>query len=293
MAEPLSLVTGATGTTGKLVIKELLQRPGIRVRAAVRSLEKARTLLPPGVEVVQMDYRQPQTVSAAMQGVTRLFLLTPGGSEQVEQVWVAVESARAAGVERIVRLGSLQAQDSGPTTQVERWCQMTEQMVARSGIPWTFLRPTWFDQDFTELYFAPQVRSGLLLAPLGEGRAAWVDCRDVAAVAAVALTEPAHEGQAYTLTGPEVIGLPEIMATLSRVAGRRIRYYDAPELPQRLFVRYILGFPVRDVDAMLELTAKLRNGYLKHLTNDVERVLGRRPLSFEQFAQEHAALLRK
>jgi uncharacterized protein YbjT (DUF2867 family) len=283
----------ATGTTGKLVVKELLRRPGVRVRAAVRSLEKARTLLPPGVEVVQMDYRRPQTVASAMQGATRLFLLTPGGSEQVEQAWVAVEAARAAGVTRIVRLGSLQAQDRGPTTQVERWCQMTEQMVARSGIPWTFLRPTWFNQDFTELYFAPQVRSGLLLAPLGQGRAAWVDCRDVAAVAAAALTEAAHEGQAYTLTGPEVIGLPEIMATLSRVSGRKIRYYDTPELPQRLLVRYVLGFPTRDVDAMLELIGKLRGGYLEHLTTDVERVLGRRPISFEQFAQDHAALLRK
>lgn len=293
MSDPLVLVTGATGTTGKLVVRELVRR-GARVRAGVRSLEKGRVLLPAEVELAQMDYRLPESVEAAMKGVSRLFLLTPGGSEQVEQAWVAVEAARRAGsVERIVRLGSLLVPHRGPTTQVERWCHMTEQMVARSGSAFTFLRPTWFNQDFTELYFAPQVKSGMLLAPMGEGLAAWVDCRDVAGVAVAALLDPGHEGIIYSITGPEVLGVRKIVGILSRVAGRSIRYHNLPELPQKLFVRYILGMPPRDERAMLELIQKLRDGHLTLLTGDVEKVLGRPPIAFEQFAEDHAALLRR
>ena len=87
------LVTGATGTTGKLVVERLCSRDGCEVRAAVRSLEKAQRVLPNAAQRVVMDYRAPETVAAAMQGVDALYLLTPGGSEQVEQVWVAIDAA--------------------------------------------------------------------------------------------------------------------------------------------------------------------------------------------------------
>lgn len=290
MSRPIIVVTGATGMTGKLLVKQLAGREDVHVRAAVRSLEKARCLLP-GVELVEMDYERPDTVSAAMRAASRLYLVTPGGSGQMEQTWIAVEAARAAGVERIVRLGSLQSGHT-PPCQVERWCAMTEQMVARSGLAWTFLRPTWYDQDFIEYIFAAQVKMGLLLAPIGEGRAGWIDCRDIAAVAAAALTEEGHQGKAYTLTGPELVGMREIMPMLSHAAGRTIRYYDTPELPQRILAR-VAGFSKRDVNAMMELLGKLKAGHLTHVTDDVERVLGRRPISFAQFAQDYAQALRR
>lgn len=287
------LVTGATGTTGKLVVERLCARGGCEVRAAVRSIEKARRLLPDRAERVVMDYRAPDTVAAAMKGVDALYLLTPGGSEQVEQVWVAVDAARDAGVSKVVRLGSLDATDQGEVTQVERWRRMTERMIERSGMAWTFLQPTWFDQDFTELYFAPQVRMGVIALPAGEGLAAWVDCRDIADMAVAALLDPAHEGKTYTPSGPEVIGIRDIVAHLSRAAGRSIRYLEVPELPQRLMARFLMGLPPRDVDAMVELIGKLRAGHLTRQTDDVERVLGRPAISFAQFAEDHAALLRR
>lgn len=290
MSIPSVLITGATGKTGKLLARELLKR-GVRVRAGVRSIEKARALLP-GVELVAMDYRLPETVRAAMEGMSRVYLVTPGGSEQVEQAWIAVEAARQAGVEHITKLGSLQP-GRGPVIQVERWCRMTEEMVERSGIGWTHLRPTWFNQNFTEYIFAPQVKLGLILAPIGEGRAAWIDCRDIAEVAAATLTEPAaHAGKAYTLTGPELVGMPEIIAALNRASGRTIRYHDSPSGPQRVLAR-LSGFTPRDVDAMMELLGKLKDGWLTDVTDDVERVLGRPAIRFEQFAQDSAAALRR
>ena len=290
MSVPSVLITGATGKTGKLLARELLRR-GMRVRAGSRSVESARSLLP-GVEVVAMDYRVPETVRAAMEGMNRLYLVTPGGSEQVEQAWIAVQAARQAGVEHITKLGSLQPA-RGPVIQVERWCRMTEEMVERSGIGWTHLRPSWFNQNFTEYIFAPQVKLGLILAPIGEGRAGWIDCRDIADVAAVTLADPgAHAGKAYALTGPELIGMREIIEALNRASGRKIRYYNAPSGPQRILAR-LSGFPARDIDAMMALLGKLKDGWLSDVTDDVELVLGRPAIRFERFAQDSAAALQR
>jgi len=283
-------VTGATGTTGKRIVQELLKRPGIKVRAAVRSIEKARALFS-GAELVAMDYTRPDTVAEAVRGAHALQLITPGGSGQIEQTWVTVQAAKAAGVARIVKLGSLDA-PRGPRTQVERWCEMSEEIVKSSGAEHTFLRPTWFDQDFTELYFAPALKKlGLLIAPMGEGKAGWIDCRDVAAVAAAALTEDGHAGKAYTLTGPALLGVREIVPILSRAAGRTFRYVEPPDGVQRFLVK-LAGLPPRDVAAMTELIGKLRDGHLTDVTDDVARILGRPAISFEQFAADHAALLR-
>jgi uncharacterized protein YbjT (DUF2867 family) len=288
-SDKIIVVTGATGTTGKLVVRELLKRTGVRVRVGVRNLEKARGLFQ-GVELVEMDYAREETVEAAVKGARAIFLITPGGSGQIEQTWVTVHAARAAGVGRIVKLGSLDA-PRGPRTQVERWCKMSEDIVAGSGAEHTFLRPTWFDQNFTELYFASTVKLGMVAAPMGEGRAGWIDCRDIAAVGAATLTEDGHAGKVYTLSGPRLIGIREIVGILSRAAGRTIRYFDAPASVQRFLVR-LAGMPPRDVAAISELIGKLRDGHLTDVTDDVAHVLGRAPISFEQFAADHAAALR-
>jgi len=174
---------------------------------------------------------------------------------------------------------------------VERWCQMSEEMVAEVAPEHTFLRPSWFDQNFTELYFAPTVRRGFVVAPMGEGCAAWIDCRDIAAVAAVVLTEDGHVGKTYTLTGPAVINVREIVAVLSRAAGRAICYVDAPPGVQRLIVRFG-GMPPRDVVAFGELIGELRAGRHATVTDDVERLLGRPAISIEKFAADHASTLR-
>lgn len=290
MSDRIIVVTGATGKTGKLLIEELKRRPGVKVRAAVRSVAKARALFS-GVDVAEMDYTRPETVEAALAGAHALYLVTPGGSEQVEQTWVTVDAARRAGLARIVKLGSQDAK-SGKRFQVERWCKMTEAIVASSGIAHTFLRPTWFNQNFTEYLFAPQVKMGLVAAPTGEGKAGWIDCRDIAAVAAVTLTEPGHDGKAYTLTGPESISMRDIARMLSDAAGRTIRYFDAPPALQRWMSR-LAGFPPRDVAAIAELIGTLREGESDYVTDDVERVTGRAPIRFETFARDHAAQLRR
>lgn len=137
------------------------------------------------------------------------------------------------------------------------------------------------------------MKLGLILAPIGEGRAGWIDCRDIADVAAATLADPAaHAGKAYTLTGPELLGMAEIVAALNRASGRTIRYHDSPTGPQRVLAR-LSGMPARDVDRLMQLLGKLKDSWLTHVTADVERVLGRPAIRFEQFAQDSATALRR
>jgi len=160
-----------------------------------------------------MDFERPDSVRAALEGAERLYLVTPGGSAQLDQTRVVAAAAKEVALERIVKLGSLNP-NCGPSIQVEHWCDETEQMVRDTGCGCTFLRPTWFNQNFTEYVMRPLF--GRVLAPVGEGRAAWVDCRDVADVAAATLIEAGHEGKVYTPTGPAVHTMPELMEMLTR-----------------------------------------------------------------------------
>jgi uncharacterized protein YbjT (DUF2867 family) len=255
----------------------------------VRSLRRAEEVIP-GVERVEMHYERPETVAAAMEGISHVYLVTPSGSAQLEQTWVTLEAARQAGVRHVVRLGSL-LPTAGLTFQIARWCRMTERMVESSGMDWTFLRPGWFHQNFTEYMFAPQVKMGAIFAPLGEGRAAWIDCRDIADVAIASLTQPGHEGQTYTLTGPEVQRFPDLVEIFSRALGRKIRYFNSPAFTQRFLAR-AFGLSGRDADAVIELLLQLRDNKLSEQSHDVEKVLGRPAIGFAQFAADHAASLR-
>lgn len=283
------LVTGATGMAGTEVTARLVREPGVEVRAALHSPEKRR-LLPAGVEGVPFDTGDPATVAAALEGVDRLFLLTPGGPPGPPATRAVLEAAKRNGsLRRIVKLSSLDPHRR-PQAPTDLWALEAEAMVRDSGIPCTFLRPPWFDQNFTHGYFVPMVMQHLLALPFGDGRAAWVDTRDIAALAAVTLLEDGHEGRVYTPTGPEAITLSQIAAVLSEVTGREIRFRH---LSDDEWVAAMLAAGRHEVDARatLALIAKTRDGHATQVTGDVERLTGEKPRSFERFARDHAEAL--
>lgn len=282
------LVTGATGMCGTEVCAHLATLPGIEVRAALHSPEKRR-LLPDSVTTVPFDVEQPATVAAALEGVDRLFLLTPGGPPGPIATRVVLDALKSHPVERIVKLSSLDP-TSQPQAPTDLWALETEAMVRESGIPFTFLQPPWFDQNFTLGYFVPMVMQRHLAMPFGDGRAAWIDTRDLARVAARALLDDGHEGKIYTPTGPKLITLTEIAEILSRATGCDIRFQH---LTDDQWVEAMLAAGRLEVDARatLALISKTRDGHATQLTDDVENVTGEKPLSFEQFASDHAAFL--
>jgi uncharacterized protein YbjT (DUF2867 family) len=258
------------------------------VRAAVHSPARAH-LLPPSVTPVPLSTDDPATLAAAFQGVNRAFLVLPGGPQGPAGTRALAEAARDHGVERLVKLSSYDP-ESEPQTPTDRWALEAEAAVRDTGIPWTFLRPSWFNQNFHSGYFTPLLLRGALPLPFGEGRSGWIDCRDVAAVAVKALLEDGHAGQACTLTGPEALTLTEIAASLSRATERDIDYVDISDEAWVASGR-AAGYPDEAVFGMLALMAKTRDGYAARLAPDVERILGRPPISFDQYAADHAAEL--
>jgi uncharacterized protein YbjT (DUF2867 family) len=283
---PMILVTGATGTTGREVVKQLSAR-GTAIRALVRPRASASTLDLPGVEIALGDLEDPTSLDAALAGIQRAFLLTPSSPRKVEQEANFIAAARRAGIQHVVKLSIVGAALNSPA-RILRWHAEAEELLRGSGLAFTLLRPSYFMQNL--LWSAPDITAhGVFNSSLsGSVRHSHIDARDIAAVAAAVLTGPGHDGQAYHLTGPEALTYPEIAAILSRVTGKPIMYDSSRENYAKFLMRFGL-----DVDDVLELDACLaRDEAGAAVTPLVSTIAHKRPISAEQFARDHAHVFR-
>jgi uncharacterized protein YbjT (DUF2867 family) len=283
------LVVGATGTVGREVVARLAER-GQRVRALVRSPERAASIAGPGVEPAIGDLARPDSLDAALAGVTRALLLSPLDPEQVALQGNFVEAARRAGSVHLVKLSGLGTALDSPVRS-GRLHARTERQIEESGLPFTHLRPLFFMQNL--LAFASEVAaSGVLTAPMRDGRVAMIDARDVAAVAVATLTTPGHAGKAYTLTGPAALSFADVAVTLSSSTGGPVTFHDQPpEARQRQLVA--AGLPAWHLGLRMEFWAVLSEGGASAVTDTVQSVTGTPPRTFARFAGEYATRFRR
>jgi uncharacterized protein YbjT (DUF2867 family) len=280
--EPI-LVTGATGNTGSALV-ELLTRCGLPVRVMVRHPAAAARFAAVPVQVAVADFDDVASLAAAVAGVGRAYLVTPS-SEQAEAQQVRfAELAAAFGVEQLVVLSQLGADEASPVRFL-RWHAAVERRVRELGIGSTLLRPNLYFQGL--LVFAPSIATeGRFFAPIGDARVSAVDVRDVAAVAAVALTEPGHAGRTYTITGPAAITHAEIAAAFSAAIGREITFVDAPP---EVFAESLRGvLPLWRVGGLLEDYAHYARGEAAAVYPTVAEVTGQQPRDIGQFARDYA-----
>ncbi|HEX8116556.1 MAG TPA: NAD(P)H-binding protein, partial [Pyrinomonadaceae bacterium] len=167
-----------------------------------------------------------------------------------------------------------------------RWHGQAENLLKTSGLKWTILRPNFFMQNL--LGQARQIAAtGSIFQPVGDARASFIDARDIAAVAARALTEEGHDEQTYTLTGPEALSYRDIAAKLSEASGRSVAY--VPVSPEQFRAgALVAGLPEWLVDALERLNEMFASGAAAAVTDDVRRVGRKEPTTFEQFARDHA-----
>jgi uncharacterized protein YbjT (DUF2867 family) len=279
------LVTGATGTIGSDLVNQLSKK-GATVRAGVRDQAKARSQFGTNVEFVPFDFENETTFAAALDGIAKVFLLPPLVPNQIELTNRFVDAAKRAGARHIVKLSAIGI-DDGTQALVVKWHRANERHIRESGLAFTFLRPNSFMQNFIT-YFPP--RNGVIYLPWGNGTASFVDTRDVASVAAEALTNNKHNGKIYTPTGSAALGIADVARTLSEATGRDIKYVDIPEEAARDGMLHA-GLPQWQVDALMELHAVNKQNRWNAVTSDIEKVTGKPPLSFAQFARDHAEKL--
>lgn len=280
------VVTGATGTVGREVVR-LLHAAGHPVRAAATNPSSAKALVGADVATVPFAFDRPDTHAEALRGARALFLMRPPRMADAEAFVPTIEAARRAGVQRIAFL-SLQGVERNAVVPHHR----IERRVRESGLAWTFLRPSFFMQNLSGVHRDEIRLRDHVFVPAGKGRTAFIDARDVAAVAAITLTEPGHERQAYELTGSEALGYAEVARILGEELGRTIQYANPSALRFWLAMRRA-GHPGGFASVMTALYTVARLGLAAHLTDTTRDLLGRAPISFRQFARDHASMWRR
>ncbi|WTO43619.1 SDR family oxidoreductase [Streptomyces chartreusis] len=275
------LVTGATGTIGSEVVRQLAAR-GEKVRALTRDPAAAR--MPSGVEAVPGHPGDRASVEGAMAGVAAAFLVGVFGPDDAEQDRGLVEAARAAGVRRIVKLSSIGTGDPR-LAGFGRWHLPGEEAVRGSGLKWTVLRPSSFASN--TLAWADAVREGTPAPnPMGEGQQGVVDPRDVAEVAVRTLLEPGHSGHTYTLTGPETVSASGQAAVLGEILGRPVTVLS-PTVDQRREQLLGAGLGADYADSLMAGARFIEEGGNAVVTDDVPEILGRPARSYREWAEDH------
>lgn len=284
------LVTGATGNIGGKVLA-LLRADGHKVRALTRDPDKAQ--LPDGVDVVRADMGDPATLPAALDGVRKVFLMSLGANKATHDAHL-VAAAKAAGVEHIVQLSTLGVDlaEDETVNPLGYWHRVAEEALRDSGVPWTILRPN----GFMNMCFgwAGSIKAeGVVRGPLADIPQALIDARDIAAVAARALTEPGHTGKVYTLTGPEALTTAEQVAVIGEELGRELRFESITlEQQRQILLQHFSEETANGVVTSLKNAIEEGGDLHGALSPDVEHVLGRAPGSFRAWVREHQGFFR-
>ena len=279
------LVLGASGHVGAPLV-EALAAGGARFRAGYRG-EKVEAARRAGVEAVPVEYLDPASLDRAMQGVERVFVAAPPVESLFELERGVVEAARRAGVRHLVKLSVWNARTDDFV--FGRPHRALEELIERSGLDWTFLRPNGFMQNL--LTSAPMIRqTGAFAFPAG-GEVSWVDTRDVGRAAAAILTGSGHEGRAYELSGPAALGYGEQIRIVAEVTGKPYTYVAVPDDDWRR-AALGLGFPPYLVNALVDLQRFQRLGHCTRTTPAVEQLTGSPPTPFRRFVLDHAEAFR-
>ena len=261
----LTLVVGGTGKTGRRIVAGLKEK-GVPVRVGSRSAS------PP------FDWGNEAGWDVCLENVELAYityapdLAIPGATDSIRAF---VERAKRHGVKKLVLLSG----------RGEEEAQACERIVQESGLEWTIVRASWFDQNFSEGAFIDMVLSGQITLPAGSAKEPFVDVDDIAEVALAALIEPGHSGEIYEVTGPRLMSFADVASDLSDATGRPVEY---SQIPHDAFVGHIResGAPEEVVWIMDYLFSTVLDGRNSYVTDGVQRALGRPPKDFADYARE-------
>ena len=283
------LITGATGNVSSGIIAKL-KGSGSRLRALVRNPEKAAALERQGVEVHVGDLEKPWTLGAAFAGADTVWILTPPGPRAPEQSSNALWAARQGGAKNVVRMSAIGAAHKAPTIN-SRLHALSDAELAASGIPFTIVKPHFFAQNM--MMMAKSVaEQGTIYFALADGKMGIIDSRDISDFAAHVLTTPGHEGKTYTLTGPASLSMHDIAATIGAAVGKEVKYVAVPVDAAKQSMSQ-MGMDDWTVNLMGDYLTAYSANWGNLVTDDFQRVTGKAPRSFKQFATDFAGVFGK
>ncbi|MCM3779648.1 SDR family oxidoreductase [Microbacterium hydrocarbonoxydans] len=265
------LVTGATGQLGRLVIQSLLERGADpqSIIAGARDTAKAADL---GVRVARLDYTEPSSIAAALEGVDAVLLIS--GSEvgrRTEQHQAVIDAAKRAGVTKFVYTSAPKATTSDLVLAPEH--KATEEAITEAGIPAVILRNNWYTENYAA-DLARAAETGVIAAGAGDGRVASASRKDFAEAAAVVLLEDGHLGQVYELGGDVAWSYDDLAAAIAEITGRGVEYRRLTPDEQSASLR-AAGFDEGTVGFVVALDAGIAGGALADTDGTLARLLGR------------------
>jgi len=282
------LVTGASGTVGKAVLREVA-KSGAPHRAMYRSAEEAAKA-PTGTETVIADFAKKETLAPALRGAETIYLVCSPIPDLVQLESNVIDACVASGVKHVVLNSALGAGDYPKS--FPSWHRKVEDKLRSTKLGWTILRPNSFHQNIV-MYYAPSIRAqGAFYSSVGNSRVSYLDVRDVASAAAASLRGGDHIGKIYELNGPEALTATELAEKISQASGRSVKYVDIPLEAQRNSMLE-MGMPEWQVNALLDLQLFYVQGQGAQLDNVLQNLLGRPPITMDSFLAENAAAFRE
>ena len=275
------LITGATGDIGSKVVELLIHR-GERPRVFVRDGDKARKWFGDRVEVRVGDLDDARALRAALEGIESLFLVNSGPAiPQRDQL--AAAAARAARVKHVVKLSSM---DVNQKLAIGAWHEQGEAAIRATGIPFTFVQPTGFMSNL--LAWTSSIRGeGVVRSATGEGRRAFIHSADIAEVATKALMTGEYSGRSLAITGPEALSFFEVTARIGAAIGKQLKFQPISDDEARRRYSAVSGSD-EETEAHISLWRAIREGRLATVTDGVERILGRKPITLDRWLIENS-----
>ena len=282
------LITGATGKTGSATAKSLGEK-GETFRALIRNEEKKEGLESLGGEVVIGSIENTEVVNQSMQEVKTVLVLLPNSESQLALEKQLVDSAKQAGVERIVKMSSIEATPDA-TSPIPKLHLESEEYIKQSGLAWTMIKPNFYMQNL--LASAGTIKEqGKIFLPMGDGKTGMIDTTDVGKVLAKVLSEDGHESMNHEITGPEILSFYEVAEIFSQVLGKQVDYVDVPMDAYKETLGQFLTNQWH-LDAVIDLFKGIAEGGIEDKTDTFNELMGETPKSLSQFLAENSFIFK-
>lgn len=268
------LIIGANGTVGSALSKEL-EKQG-------QSILKATSQKPKSTNQIHLNLVTQQGLEEAISQVEKIFVLAPPGhTNQHELIIPVIQKAQEKKIKKIVLMTAMGADavDEAPLRQAEKYLE-------KSGLTYNIIRPNWFMQNFNTFWIQGILQDQKIYLPVADAQGSFIDARDIAATAAKLLTTSQFDNQAFVLTGAEAFNHNQVASMMSEIIGKKISFQDiSPDQMREGLLK--AGLPKDYAEFLIMILGYFKMGYSAAITDNVEKITGRKPISFQQYVQDY------